>query len=42
MFEILPGKSVIEIKPRGFDKGLGLRIPDAARALCRAAAGLHR
>jgi len=23
--EILPGKAVIEIKPRGFDKGLGLR-----------------
>ncbi|MCL4711829.1 MAG: trehalose-phosphatase [Pseudorhodoplanes sp.] len=25
MLEILPGKSVIEIKPRGFDKGSGLR-----------------
>jgi len=24
-FEILPGKAVIEIKPRGFDKGSGLR-----------------
>lgn len=24
-FEILPGKSVVEIKPRGFNKGLGLK-----------------
>jgi trehalose 6-phosphate phosphatase len=25
IFEILPGKSVVEIKPRGFNKGLGLK-----------------
>jgi trehalose 6-phosphate phosphatase len=25
VFEILPGKSVVEIKPRGFNKGLGLK-----------------
>ena len=24
-FEILPGKSVVEIKPRGFNKGVGLK-----------------
>jgi trehalose 6-phosphate phosphatase len=24
-FEILPGKSVVEIKPRGFNKGIGLK-----------------
>ena len=41
-FEILPGKSVVEIKPRGFNKGARTEIPDAARALCRTAAGFHR
>ncbi len=31
-FEILPGKSVVEIKPRGFDKGTGLREMMSDRA----------
>ena len=40
-FVILPARKAWELRPHGADKGTAVDGADAARAVCRAAAGVH-